>query len=246
MSGAALTIGAALLLGLAASGHCLVMCGGISAALGAVTARGDDGKPRRRLLFAYQGGRIASYALAGLLASGAAGAVVAMLDDAAVRFALRIATAAAFVVAALVAFGALRELGHGFVGRRIWPRLAPLARRLLPVATVPRALAFGAIWGWMPCGLVYTVLLIATASLDPVRGAATMAAFGVGTAPALLLGAFGAQRFASVSGHPAARRIAGGVLLAGAALTIAGAWLGPTQAPWLHALMPFDCETTPR
>ena len=54
MSGSALTIGAALLLGLAASGHCLLMCGGISAALGSVTARQANGRPKRSVLIGYQ------------------------------------------------------------------------------------------------------------------------------------------------------------------------------------------------
>ena len=62
-----LTLGAALLLGLAASGHCLVMCGGISAALGIATAKAANGRPRAGLLLGYQAGRIASYGLAGLL-----------------------------------------------------------------------------------------------------------------------------------------------------------------------------------
>src|SRR5690242_18698699 len=64
VTGEVLTLGAALLLGLAASGHCLVMCGGISAALGAVTARHADGRPRRDLLVGYQLGRVTSYTLA--------------------------------------------------------------------------------------------------------------------------------------------------------------------------------------
>jgi len=245
MSGNVLTIGAAFLLGLAASGHCLVMCGGISAALGAVTARRADGRPRRRLLFGYQLGRIASYSLAGLLFGGIAGGAVALLDHDSVRIALRGASAAALAMGALVAFGALRDPGHG-IGRALWSRLAPIGRRLLPVSTLPRAFAFGMLWGWMPCGFVYTVLLIATLSLDPWRGAAAMAAFGAGTAPALLIGALGAQRMAAWMGRGTLRRAAGGVLLVSAALTLAGPWLAATQAPWLHAWLPFDCAVPAR
>ncbi len=72
----ALTLGAALLLGLAASGHCLVMCGGISAALGMATAKDAHGRTRPALLLTYQLGRIASYALAGLLLAGVFGGLV--------------------------------------------------------------------------------------------------------------------------------------------------------------------------
>jgi hypothetical protein len=62
-----LTLGAALLLGFAASGHCLVMCGGIAGALGLATAKNANGRPRAPLVIAYQVGRIASYAVAGAL-----------------------------------------------------------------------------------------------------------------------------------------------------------------------------------
>jgi len=234
-----LTLGAALLLGLAASGHCLVMCGGISAALGLATARGAQGRPRGALLAGYQAGRIASYALAGLLAGGLLGGLVALLDVEAVRRTLRALGAGALLLGALAAFGRVRDPGFA-LGRRVWPRLAPLGRRLLPVASLPRAFAFGMVWGWMPCGFVYTVLLIATLQLDAAGAAATMAAFGLGTAPALLAAAFGAQRFAGFAATRATRRLAGGVLVAAAALTLAGPWLAGS-APWLHAWLPFDC-----
>ena len=245
MTGGGLTLAAALLLGLAASGHCLVMCGGISAALGAVTARRGDGGMRHDLLAGYQIGRVLAYTLAGLLFSGIAGSLIAVLDIERVRFVLRALSAIALLTGAAVAFGALRDPGRS-AGNALWSRLAPHGRRLFPVTTLPRALAFGTLWGWMPCGFVYTVLLIATTTLDPLHGAATMAAFGLGTTPALVAGALGAQRFAAFGTRSATRKVAGAVLLAGAVLTLAGPWLVATQAPWLHALMPFDCAPPQR
>ena len=130
-----LTLGAALMLGFAASGHCLVMCGGISAALGLATAKRADGKPRTSLLVAYQVGRMLSYAIAGGLLGGVLGFVVGWLDEDAVRQGLRALSAVALVAAALVAFGVLRDPGSR-IGRLVWPRLAPLGRRLLPVTNV--------------------------------------------------------------------------------------------------------------
>lgn len=245
MNGQALTIGAALLLGLAASGHCLLMCGGISAALGTVTARRIDGRQRRDLLLGYQLGRILSYSLAGFLVAGVAGGAIAWLDGDVVRISLRIVTGMVLLVGSLVAFGKIREAGNR-VGSALWSRLAPLGRRLLPVSTLPRAFAFGTLWGWMPCGFVYTVLLIATVSLDPLRGAATMAAFGVGTAPALLAGAFGAQKLVGWTSRGVVRGAAGSILLTAAVLTLAGPWLAASQAPWLHAWLPFDCAPRAR
>ena len=238
---ATLTFGAALLLGLAASGHCLVMCGGISTALGFATAKGTDGRARPVLLMGYQLGRVASYSLAGLLFAGILGGLIALLDIEAVRRMLRALSALVLLLGALVAFGRVRDPGYG-IGRRLWPRLAPLGRRLLPVASLPRAFAFGMVWGWMPCGFVYTVLLIATLQLDAIRGAMTMAAFGLGTAPALLVTAFGAQRLAGFAALPATRHVAGSVLLISSMLTLAGPWL-VHLLPGLNGWLPFDCRS---
>jgi sulfite exporter TauE/SafE len=221
---ASLTLGAALLLGLAASGHCLVMCGGISTALGFATAKDMNGRVRPTLLISYQVGRIVSYSLAGLLFAGVLGSLIALLDIEAVRRTLRALSAVALLFGALVAFGRIRDPVLS-VGNRLWSRIAPMGRRLLPVASVPRALAFGMVWGWMPCGFVYSVLLIATLQLDAVQGAMVMAAFGLGTAPALLIVAFGAQQFTRLASLPATRHVAGTVLLLSAALTLAGPWV---------------------
>ena len=234
---ATLTLGAALLLGLAASGHCLFMCGGISAALGLATAKTAAGNPRPTLLAAYQLGRVASYSLAGLLFGGLLGALIAVLDVEAVRLALRTLSAAAMMLAALVVIGRVRDPASR-LGGSLWARLAPFGRRLLPVATVPRALAFGALWGWMPCGFVYTVLVIATLQADAGRAALTMAAFGLGTVPTMLATSLGAARVASLATRPAARRLAGAVLLASAIVTLAAAWLAPVHHElhgWLAA-----------
>ena len=235
-----LTVFAALLLGLLASGHCVLMCGGITAALGIATARDAQGRPRRQLLFGYQLGRILSYTLAGLLIGTVGGALIAVLDVEYVRLGLRIAGAAALLLAALVMLGLVRDPGSRF-GKRLWPRLAPLGRRLLPVTTLPRAIAFGTIWGWMPCGFVYTILLVAALSAQPWYAAATMAAFGLGTLPAMLATSWAAPRFATWVNRRAVRRSAGAVLLASAILTLIAPWL-VGHAPWLHGWLPFDCS----
>ncbi len=237
---APLTLLAALLLGLAASGHCLLMCGGISAALGLASARAADGRVRPLLVLGYQLGRVASYALAGLLLGGALAALVGWLDLDAVRRALRGVSALALLLAALVVLGHVRERGNG-LGQRLWRHLAPLGRRLLPVASLPRALAFGMVWGWMPCGFVYTVLLIAVLQGDALAGAATMAAFGLGTLPTMLLAGLGGQRIARFGAQPVARRAAGWVLLASALVTALGPWL-PAAHAWQDWL-PWVCRS---
>ena len=218
-----LTPAAALALGLLASGHCALMCGGITAALGVASARDARGRPRLRLLLGYQLGRVGSYALAGLLLAGVLGGIVAWLDIEVVRRLLRSLAALVLFGAALAAFG----IGSGLLrgpGQRIWAVISPLGRRLLPVTSVPRAVAFGAVWGWMPCGFVYSVLLIAALEMDASRGALTMASFGAGTIPAMLLGSYGASRGISLFARPVARRVTGLVLLVSAVLTLAGPW----------------------
>lgn len=236
---ATLTLGAAFLLGLAASGHCIVMCGGISGALGLATARDAKGRMQPSLLIGYQVGRILSYSLAGLLFAGLLGGVIAMLDIEAVRQILRAISAAALLLAALAAFGVLRTPDYA-VGARLWPKIAQLGRKVLPVTRFPQALAFGMLWGWMPCGFVFTVLIIATLQADALRGAMTMAAFGLGTIPALLAASFGAQRLRKLAALPAYRHAAGSVLALCAALTLAGPWLAHS-VPALHGWLPFDC-----
>ena len=221
-----LTLGAALALGFAASGHCLVMCGGITAALGLATAKDATGRTRPALLAGYQLGRIASYALAGLLFAGALGGLIALLDIESVRRTLRMLSATAMLLGALTIAGRIRDPGLT-VGTRVWARLAPLGRELLPVTSVPRALAFGMVWGWMPCGFVYAVLVIATLQADAWHGALTMAAFGLGTVPAMFATSLGAGRVAALAARPAARRLAVALLVASATLTLTAPWLPP-------------------
>jgi len=235
-----LTLGAALLLGFAASGHCLVMCGGISSALGLATAKAPDGRARASLLIAYQVGRMVSYAIAGALVGGVLGFVVAWLDANAVRQGLRALSAAALLVAALVAFGTLRDPGAR-IGRPLWERIAPIGRRLLPVTNIARALGFGMVWGWMPCGFAYTVMVIAALEADALRSAATMLAFGIGTAPAMIAVAYGAQRASRFAASGTARRIAGTVLVGSAALTLLAPQL-VVAAPRLHPWIDYLCR----
>jgi uncharacterized protein len=232
MSGV-LTIGAALLLGLAGSGHCLAMCGGVTAALGLATTRDARGRPRPALLLGCQLGRIASYSLAGLLFAGALGGVIALFDVELVRKALRALAALALLFAALVAFGYLGDSGAR-VGQAIWRQLALLGRRFLPIDSLPRAFGFGMLWGWMPCGFVYSVLLIATLQHSAVRGAITMAAFGLGTLPGLFLTALASRRFIALTATRVARRVAGSVLVISAILTLLGPWFAHA-IPGAHA-----------
>ncbi|BCM26093.1 sulfite exporter TauE/SafE family protein [Methyloradius palustris] len=174
----------AFLVGLLGGGHCAGMCGGIVAA---VTMTLPKSRPKIGFLLAYNVGRISSYALVGVLA-GAIGASSFFLEH--VLPIERILYGLASVM--LIVLGLyLAGIWQGVtklekVGSIIWKRLQPLSKRFLPVTTISQAFLLGTIWGWLPCGLVYSVLVAALATGSPTEGGMLMLAFGLGTLPVLL------------------------------------------------------------
>jgi sulfite exporter TauE/SafE len=188
---------AAFLTGLAGAGHCAGMCGGIAGALAHAVPAGQRSPT---VLLAFSAGRLAMYSLLGLLVGTIAG-VLAPADFAAAMITGRLLAAAVMIAIGLY----LLRLANTLLwiesaGARVWRHLAPLARRLLPVTSLPRAVAVGALWGLLPCGLVYGALLYAGTAGGPAQGAAVMLAFGAGTLPAILglgLAAVWVSRYAS-------------------------------------------------
>lgn len=169
---------AAFVGGLIGSTHCFGMCGGIASALGVA------GGGRPSFAIAYSAGRIASYAAAGAIA-GAIGAGLA--GAAGLGPWLRLVMGLMFVLIGLQVALNLRVLAPlEAAGARLWSRLAPLARRLIPPRHAGQALALGALWGWLPCGLVYGMLAAAAGAGNAAGGALFMAFFGLGTAPAMI------------------------------------------------------------
>ncbi len=205
-----LTWATAFLAGLLGSSHCAVMCGGIATALG--TAPGGRGR-----ILLYQLGRVGSYSIAGACA-GALGAA-AGFAFAISRWSevLRLATAMMVMVIgldiALSGSGRARWLrGPERWGAHLWRYLAPLARGTRQAPPALRALGVGFLWGWLPCGLVYSVLLAAAVSGGALSGAATMVAFGLGTVPAMAGFSFLGTRLPRPEGTLA--RVLGAVLVA--------------------------------
>lgn len=199
-------LAAAFLLGLMGSSHCLFMCGGITAALGAQA----EGSLTRRffLLLSCHAGRIGSYMLAGLVA-GLFGLWLREQHDA-VGLWMRVAAGLVLVAMGFVVAGwfpALAALERG--GEFLFQYLGPLLRRLVPVNTPGRGVLAGAIWGFLPCGLVYGALGFATTSGNVAHAALLMAAFGLGTLPALLATGFFAQQLRNLLGKKLVRQLAG-------------------------------------
>src|SRR5574340_1160591 len=161
---------AALLAGLLGGVHCVGMCGGIVAAF---SFRADGSAPPFRLHLAYNLGRVSSYTLFGALA-GALGASLKLTGLMPVQIGLYLAGFNQWVLVFERAGGAL------------WRQVKPLFQKLLPVRSLPQAVVAGMAWGWLPCGLVYSILVSALAAGSATSGAALMLAFGLGTLPNLL------------------------------------------------------------
>lgn len=203
------------LVGLAGSIHCVGMCGGIVGALSASASKATAPRavipvialaPAPASVFtrvlAYNTGRIGSYMLAGAIAGGLAGgaqSLAALSGLAGVQLGFYWLANLMLVALGLYLMNAWRglarlEQGGRVLWQRAQPTLAPLMTTLLPADRPHQALALGALWGWLPCGMVYSVLLTAMLSGDALDGAAVMLAFGLGTLPMLVgLGLLGAR-----------------------------------------------------
>ncbi|PKO92677.1 MAG: hypothetical protein CVU15_06075 [Betaproteobacteria bacterium HGW-Betaproteobacteria-1] len=203
---------AAFLVGLLGGGHCVGMCGGI---VGAVTMTLPGSKPKLPFVLAYNLGRIGSYTLAGIIA-GAVGASSFFLEHVLpIEKVLYALASLMLVLLGLYLAGIWRVLTRlEALGGRLWQHLQPYSRRLLPVRTLPQSLFLGVLWGWLPCGLVYSVLVAAVASGSPWQGGLLMLAFGLGTLPTLLAMGMTAVRLKHLLQNLWFRRLSG-LLIAG-------------------------------
>lgn len=213
----------ALLFGLAGSTHCVGMCGGIAATLG--MGSGHAASQPLTLLAGFNVGRIVSYAVAGSLL-GLLGQQLA--GNAELTLWLRTFAALIMLVSGLYIAGWWQGAAYlERAGGRLWQHLQPLSRRLLPADTPARAFALGTLWGWLPCGLVYTTLLWAgSVAEQPLQAAALMLLFGLGTLPAMMTTSLLARQLRSLLQQRGIRRGAGLlVILFGLATLPWQAWL---------------------
>jgi len=223
---AELTLFAGFMMGVLGSvGHCVGMCGGI---MGAMTMNVSE---RRRetlvqigpFLLAYNLGRIFSYAIAGIIA-GLLGSGLFLVIE--METARRISsTIAGLFLLALGLYLAGWWRGLQLVerlGQSIWRRIQPLTRAILPINHPGKAFVSGILWGWLPCGLVYTALAGALAVGDPLQGALLMLSFGLGTLPVMLLVGTASQRLGSLTSHSLVRQIFGSVMIVAGVLVATG------------------------
>ncbi|MBV6320767.1 sulfite exporter TauE/SafE family protein [Duganella violaceipulchra] len=197
-----------MVVGLAGSVHCIGMCGGIVGALSVSSAplprnvipiaviAHSSALPR---VLSYNVGRIASYMAAGALAGGLAGGARSIASLAGLQLGFYWLANLMLVALGLYLMDAWRglavlEQGGRVLWRRAQPVIAPMMKSLMPATHPHQAFALGLLWGWLPCGMVYSVLLTAMLSGSASDGAAVMLAFGLGTLPMLTgLGLIGAR-----------------------------------------------------
>ncbi len=174
----------AFLVGLLGGVHCVSMCGGI---VGALSFGARDGRVPWSYLLAYNIARISSYTLAGILMGGISWLGGQLFEVHQWQQGLQFVAGLFMLALGLYIAGWWRGLAKvEQVGGRLWRHIEPLGRRLLPVRSVSHAFVLGLLWGWLPCGLVYSVLIWAIASGSPVEGGLLLLSFGLGTLPNLL------------------------------------------------------------
>lgn len=173
----------AFVIGLVGAGHCMGMCGGIASMLSI-----GQSQPSKLIPLFYNLGRLTSYAIIGALVGGAVSSIseVGQLNNVLVW--LRIAAAIFMILLACY----IGRWWHGLVyieklGQTLWKFISPAGHSLLPLKSPVHAIPFGFVWGWLPCGLVYSTLSWSAVSGSAANGALVMLAFGLGTLPAMLL-----------------------------------------------------------
>jgi len=233
------TLLTALAIGFLGSTHCIGMCGGIITALNAglppFHARSDFLKGVYNLL--YNAGRIASYCLAGaglgFLAETSSPLMLDMVLPVGQLISAAILISLGFYIGGWnSAIVWLERLGQYF-----WKFIQPFGKYFLPVRSPMHAFGLGVVWGWLPCGLVYSALALAMTTGSADDGAMVMLVFGLGTLPMLMVMGRAADFLKNLIQKSTLRRGAGmaimlfGVYTAANALGGSGHDHGPQMQP---------------
>ena len=216
----------ALMMGLAGGPHCVAMCGAACAGLAQAS-----GEHRQAALWSFQLGRLLGYALlGGLAAASVQGLGWLTVQSAALRPVWSLLHVAAMGLGLWLIVYARQPVWLDQSARRLWSRVRAFNARWGRAAPV----LVGGLWALMPCGLLYSALMVAALTSRPVDGAATMALFAAGSSVSLWAGPWLLLRLQSVGDG------SWGIRLAGAALIGTSAWalwmgLAHDQAPWCLA-----------
>lgn len=209
----------AFLLGLFSSAHCIAMCGSVIGALTLTLPAHIREQPRKMLPYVlnYNVGRILSYAIAG----GIVGLLASPLSQINGLPFLRYLSALVMIGMGLYLAGWFPKFAHAEkIGAPIWRKLQPIGQKFLPVRNLKQAFLLGAVWGWLPCGLVYAGLAVAATTGDVLYAASVMLAFGLGTLPAVMGAGMFAGMLASLARNQLFRKLAGFTIILMALLVV--------------------------
>lgn len=210
----------AFFLGLMGASHCLVMCGGIAAA-----ASSSSPKHRNVLfLLLFNLGRILSYACAGLIVSFL-GLWLSDSHQLAQLILRSIAGALLVLMGFYIARWWMVLTRLESAGQFIWRYIQPFTRKLIPIQSPKQALTLGLLWGWLPCGLIYSTLAWVAANAQPGLGALTMISFGLGTLPGILSAGLFASQLNQLIQHKLFRQLAGLILMSYGIWTLVATWV---------------------
>ncbi len=209
---------AAFMVGLLGGVHCVGMCGGIVGALCIGLEQGHEKNIKKTFpfLISYNSGRIVSYTLAGILMGGIGWLGSHLFTLYSIQQGLEIFAATFMLALGLYIAGWWKGLANieRWGGKLIWKRFEPLGRRFMPVSSYRHAFLLGLIWGWLPCGLVYSVIIWTISTQSPVEGGLLMLSFGLGTLPNLLLMGIFASTLNQFIQQPWVRQLAGIMIMA--------------------------------
>ena len=187
----------AFTIGLMGGVHCVGMCGGIVGALSFATQQNKSAKKTSlfALLFGYNFGRLFSYSIAGGVMGSVGWLLARWTDIHNIQIIMQLIAGIFMLMMGLYISGwwmGLIRLEK--IGGVVWKYIQPVAQKILPVSNPLQAIGLGLLWGWLPCGLVYSVLIWAVSAGSFQTGALLMLCFGLGTLPNLLaMGVFANQ-----------------------------------------------------
>jgi sulfite exporter TauE/SafE len=214
----------AFFVGLLGSGHCFGMCGGIAAGLGSLPVHNDTearAKPQALSAFLFNLGRILSYACLGLISAWLMSRVGKVLNVPQWSMILRFLTALMIFLIGLqylLNWNTLAVIEKA--GAKVWKHVLPLAVRASSLPGGSGRLMLGLLWGLLPCGLVYSVLLTASAAGSSISGASVMLAFGVGTLPSMLGMSLAAPTLAAMLSDQWTKKLMGAALILLAVISV--------------------------
>lgn len=217
----------ALISGLVGSAHCMGMCGGVASAL-ALGVERKGAVSRFAVLFSYNIGRISTYFFLGILAGTLGLGITGAFSPNQATLMLRVIAGAMMIAMGLYVAGwwfGIQKIEKA--GGLLWSKIQPFTSKLMPVKNPTQALLLGLLWGFLPCGLVYSAMTLAVTAGDWQGGATVMFAFGLGTLPSMLAAGVFANAVKSLLQKRVVKQVA--------ALTLIGFGVWTIAVPLQHA-----------